>query len=62
MKTKKFQNGDIQKKKVSKTESKKMETLDKSGVEEKLSGKDYQNNRWYGKTDKQTPVIVMKLH
>ena len=35
-KQKKFQNGDIQKKKVSKTESKKMETLDKSGVEEKL--------------------------
>ena len=40
-----------------------METLDKSGVEEKLSGKDYQNNRYYGKTDKQTPVMVVrKLH
>ena len=59
-KQKKFNDGNIQKKKVSKTESKKLETLDKSGIEEKLAGKDYQNNRWYGKTDKQTPVMVVR--
>jgi hypothetical protein len=59
-KQKNFQNGDIKKKKVSKGESKKLDTLVKSGIEEKLAGKDYQNNRWYGKQDKQTPVMVVR--
>lgn len=58
-KQKKFQNGDIKKKKVSKGESKKLDTLDKSGIEEKLAGKDYQSGRYY-KTDKQTPVMVVR--
>ena len=35
------------KKKVSKGESKKLDTLVKSGIEEKLAGKDYQSGRYY---------------
>ena len=35
-KQKNFQNGDIKKKKVSKGESKKLDTLVKSGIEEKV--------------------------
>ena len=58
-KQKNFQNGDISKKKVSKGESKKLDTLVKSGIEEKLAGKDYQNGRYY-KTCKQTPVMVVR--
>ncbi len=58
-KQKSFQNGDIKKKKVSKGESKKLDTLVKSGIEEKLAGKDYQNGRYY-KTCKQTPVMVVR--
>ena len=58
-KQKNFQNGDIKKKKVSKGESKKLDTLVKSGIEEKLAGKDYQSGRYY-KTDKQTPVMVVR--
>ena len=54
-----FQNGDIKKKKVSKGESKKLDTLVKSGIEEKLAGKDYQSGRYY-RTDKQTPVMVVR--
>lgn len=54
-----FQNGDIKKKKVSKGESKKLDTLVKSGIEEKLAGKDYQSGRYY-RNDKQTPVMVVK--
>ena len=58
-KQKSFQNGDIKKKKVSKGESKKLDTLVKSGIEEKLAGKDYQSGRYY-RTDKQTPVMVVR--
>ena len=58
-KQKKFQDGDIKKKKVSKGESKKLDTLVKSGIEEKLAGKDYQSGRYY-RTDKQTPVMVVR--
>ena len=58
-KQKDFQNGDIKKKKVSKGESKKLDTLDKSGIEEKLAGKDYQSGRYY-RNDKQTPVMVVR--
>tara|TARA_R100000030_G_scaffold59827_3_gene45077 strand:+ start:2056 stop:4206 length:2151 start_codon:yes stop_codon:yes gene_type:complete len=54
-----FQNGDIKKKKVSKGESKKLDTLVKSGIEEKLAGKDYQSGRYY-RNDKQTPVMVVR--
>ena len=57
-KQKQFQNGDIKKKKVSKGESKKLDTLVKSGIEEKLAGKDYQSS-WYRKT-KQTPVMIVR--
>ena len=31
----------------------------KSGIEEKLAGKDYQSGRYY-RTDKQTPVMVVR--
>ena len=58
-KQKKFQNGEIKKKMVSKGESKKLDTLVKSGIEEKLAGKDYQNGRYY-KTCKQTPVMIVR--
>jgi hypothetical protein len=58
-KQKKFQNGDIKKKMVSKGESKKLDTLVKSGIEEKLAGKDYENGRYY-KTCKQTPVMIVR--
>ena len=58
-KQKKFQSGDIKKKKVSKGESKKLDTLVKSGIEEKLAGKDYQSGRYY-RNDKQTPVMVVR--
>ena len=37
----------FKKKKVSKGESKKLDTLVKSGIEEKLAGKDYQSGRYY---------------
>ena len=58
-KQKDFQNGDIKKKKVSKGESKKLDTLVKSGIEEKLAGKDYESGRYY-RNDKQTPVMVVR--
>jgi len=58
-KQKKFQNGDTTKKKVSKAEEKKLDSLTKAGVEEKLAGKDYQSGRYY-RTDKQTPVMVVR--
>jgi hypothetical protein len=57
-KQKSFQNGDIKKKKVSKGESKKLDTLVKSGIEEKLAGKDYQSSYW--RKSKQTPVMVVR--
>ena len=58
-KQKKFQNGDITKKKVSKTENEKLETLAKSGIDEKLVGKDYSSNHYWRK-DKATPVIIVR--
>ena len=57
-KQKKFQNGDIKKKMVSKGESKKLDTLVKSGIEEKLAGKDYQSTYW--RKTKQTPVMIVR--
>jgi len=57
-KQKQFQNGDIKKKKVSKGESKKLDTLVKSGIEEKLAGKDYQSTYW--RKTKQTPVMIVR--
>lgn len=57
-KQKNFQNGDIKKKKVSKGESKKLDTLVKSGIEEKLAGKDYQSTYW--RKTKQTPVMIVR--
>ena len=58
-KQKKFQNGDITKKKVSKNENQKLETLAKSGIDEKLVGKDYSSNHYWRK-DKATPVIIVR--
>ena len=57
-KQKQFQNGEITKKKVSKGESKKLDTLVKSGIEEKLAGKDYQSTYW--RKTKQTPVMIVR--
>ena len=57
-KQKNFQNGDIKKKMVSKGESKKLDTLVKSGIEEKLVGKDYQSDYW--RKTKQTPVMIVR--
>jgi len=57
-KQKQFQNGDIKKKMVSKGESKKLDTLVKSGIEEKLAGKDYQSDYW--RKSKQTPVMIVR--
>ena len=58
-KQKKFQNGDITKKKVSKTEQQKLETLAKSGIDEKLVGKDYNSNHYWRK-DRQTAVVIVR--
>ena len=58
-KQKKFQNGDITKKKVSKNENEKLETLSKSGIDEKLVGKDYNSNHYWRK-DKQTAVVIVR--
>jgi len=57
-KQKDFQNGDITKKKVSKGEAKKLDTLVKSGIEEKLVGKDYVSDYW--RKTKQTPVMIVR--
>ena len=57
-KQKQFQNGDIKKKMVSKGENKKLDTLVKSGIEEKLAGKDYQSSYW--RKTKQTPVMIVR--
>jgi len=57
-KQKKFQNGEIKKKMVSKGEAKKLDTLVKSGVEEKLVGKDYKSDYW--RKSKQTPVMIIR--
>jgi len=57
-KQKQFQNGEITKKKVSKGENKKLDTLVKSGIEEKLAGKDYQSDYW--RKSKQTPVMIVR--
>ena len=58
-KQKKFQNGDITKKKVSKNENEKLETLAKSGIDEKLVGKDYNSNHYWRK-DRQTAVVIVR--
>lgn len=58
-KQKKFQNGDTTKKKVSKTDNEKLETLAKAGIDEKLVGKDYSSNH-YWRNDKATPVIIVR--
>jgi len=58
-KQKKFQNGDTTKKKVSKNEATKLDSLSKAGIEEKLAGKDYQSGRYY-RVDKQTPVMIVR--
>ena len=58
-KQKKFQSGDTTKKKVTKNDASKLDSLTKAGVEEKLAGKDYQSGR-YWKTDKQTPVMIVR--
>ena len=57
-KQKDFQNGDLTKKKVSKSDNEKLETLSKAGIDEKLAGKDYQSGYW--RKDKATPVIVVR--
>ena len=58
-KQKKFQNGDITKKKVTKTEQQKLESLSKAGIEEKMCGSDY-NSDYSWKAHKKTPVIVIR--
>lgn len=58
-KQKDFQNGDIKKKKVGKSENQKLETLSKAGIDEKLVGKDYQSGRYWRK-DKATPVVIVR--
>ena len=58
-KQKKFQNGDTTKKKVSKTENEKLETLSKAGIDEKLVGKEYNSNHHWRK-DKATPVVIVR--
>tara|TARA_R110000851_G_scaffold14145_5_gene48058 strand:- start:160 stop:2358 length:2199 start_codon:yes stop_codon:yes gene_type:complete len=58
-KQKDFQNGDIKKKKVSKTEQQKLETLSKAGIEEKLVGSDYNSDYAWRQSNK-TPVVVVR--
>ena len=58
-KQKDFQNGDIKKKKVSKNENKKIETLAKSGIEEKLVGEGYKSADYWRK-DKKIPVMIIR--
>jgi len=58
-KQKDFQNGDIKKKKVSKNENKKIETLAKSGIEEKLAGEGYKSADYWRK-DKKIPVMIIR--
>ena len=58
-KQKKFQSGDITKKKVSKGDSKKLEVLSNAGIENKMAGKDYKGSA-YWRSDKQTPVMIVR--
>ena len=58
-KQKKFQNGDITKKKVSKTENEKLKTLSKAGIEQKEAGSTYGGKHHYRKNTS-TPVIVVR--
>jgi len=58
-KQKKFQNGEITKKKVSKAEQRKLDTLSKAGIEEKMVGDDY-NSEYSWRQSKKTPVIVVR--
>lgn len=58
-KQKKFQNGDVTKKKVSKTDQQKLETLSTAGIDEKLAGKDYTSGH-YWKTSKAIPVVIVR--
>jgi hypothetical protein len=58
-KQKKFQNGDITKKKVSKTEQQKLETLSTAGIDEKTAGKDYTGNS-YWRPNRTTQVVIVR--
>jgi hypothetical protein len=58
-KQKKFQNGDITKKKVSKTENEKLKTLSNAGIEQKEAGSTYGGQHYYRKNTS-TPVIVVR--
>ena len=58
-KQKKFQNGDITKKKVSKTDNEKLETLSKAGIDQKQVGSDYKGNQ-YWMNNKSTSVVIVR--
>jgi hypothetical protein len=55
---KKFQNGNIYKKKISKSDLENVDTLSKAGIDEKLAGVDY-TSEWTYKS-KATPVLIVR--
>jgi hypothetical protein len=58
-KQKKFQNGNVSKTKLSKSENQKIETLSKSGIDEKLVAKNYTPDHSY-KINKPIPVTIIR--
>jgi hypothetical protein len=58
-KQKKFQNGDITKKKVTKIDQQKLDTLSNAGIEQKVVGKEYKGDHHW-KTCKPVPVVIVR--
>ena len=61
-KQKKFQEGDISKKRVSKKDKSKIEVLSKSGIEERMAGEGYEHSHYNSKwgRNKKTAVTVVR--
>ena len=57
-KQKEFQNGKISKKKVTKSENEKLDTLSKSGIDEKIVGNDYKSDSNWSRSNSTKVIIV----
>ena len=60
-KQKKFQDGEIAKKKVSKSDNKKIDVLSNAGIESKMAGDGYKSDKYWAKSEKTSVIVVRKL-
>lgn len=60
-KQKKFQDGDISKKRVSKADNKKIDVLSNAGIESKMAGEGYESQSYWHKNKKTAVIVVRKF-